>query len=60
MLQHCEEKHLHRYLAQFDFRYNARAALGINDDVRAERALTGVKGTRLTYRTARGSRTKSW
>ena len=53
MLQHCKEKHLHRYLAQFDFRYNARVALGINDDVRAERALT-VKGKRLTYRTARG------
>jgi hypothetical protein len=40
-------------LAQFDFRYNARVALGINDDVRAECALT-VKGKRLTYRTARG------
>ena len=51
--QHCKEKHLHRYLAQFDFRYNARVALGINDDVRAECALT-VKGKRLTYRTARG------
>jgi hypothetical protein len=29
--QHCSEKHLHRYLAEFDFRYNARAALGVND-----------------------------
>jgi hypothetical protein len=53
--QHCKEKHLHRYLAEFDFRYNARVALGVNDDVRAERALKGAKGKRLTYRTARGA-----
>jgi hypothetical protein len=49
--QHCSEKHLHRYLAEFDFRYNARAALGVNDAARAERALKGVVGKRLTYRT---------
>lgn len=48
--QHCSEKHLHRYLAEFDFRYNARVALGVNDDQRAEKALRGVKGKRLTYR----------
>ena len=29
--QHCAEKHLHRYLAEFDFRYNARMALGVDD-----------------------------
>jgi transposase-like protein len=50
--QHCQEKHLHRYLAEFDFRYNARSALGINDTARAERALQGIVGKRLTYRRA--------
>ena len=34
--QHCEEKHLHRYLAEFDFRYNNRVALGIGDAARAD------------------------
>ena len=48
--QHCGEKHLHRYLAEFDFRYNNRAALGINDGERAELALKGIAGKRLTYR----------
>ncbi len=42
--QHCAEKHLHRYLAEFDFRYNARMALGIDDQARADRALTGIVG----------------
>ena len=37
--QHCQEKHLHRYLAEFDFRYNSRSALGVNDEGRAVRAL---------------------
>lgn len=49
--QHCGEKHLHRYLAEFDFRYNNRIKLGINDTVRADRALKGISGKRLTYRT---------
>ena len=49
--QHCKEKHLHRYLAEFDFRYNARVALGVNYAARADRALRGVVGKRLTYRT---------
>jgi transposase-like protein len=48
--QHCKEKHLHRYLAEFDFRYSNRAALGINDLMRAEIAAAGIKGKRLTYR----------
>ncbi len=52
--QHCGEKHLHRYLAEFDFRFNNRVALGVNDADRAERALAGVVGKRLTYRTTRG------
>ncbi len=49
--QHCAEKHLHRYLAEFDFRYSNRVALGVNDEARADRALKGVIGKRLTYRT---------
>jgi transposase-like protein len=49
--QHCAEKHLHRYLAEFDFRYNNRVRLGVNDAMRAEAALLGVVGKRLTYRT---------
>ena len=49
--QHCSEKHLHRYLAEFDFRYSNRMALGIGDIVRADFALEGVKGKRLTYQT---------
>jgi transposase-like protein len=49
--QHCKEKHLHRYLAEFDFRYSNRIALGIDDVARADRALVGAKGKRLTYQT---------
>ncbi len=48
--QHCGEKHLHRYLAEFDFRYNNRSKLGCEDQERATRALVGIKGKRLTYR----------
>jgi transposase-like protein len=48
--QHCGEKHLHRYLAEFDFRYNNRAALGVDDATRAYKALEGISGKRLTYR----------
>lgn len=48
--QHCAEKHLHRYLAEFDFRYNLRARLGFDDSARTEGALKGIIGKRLTYR----------
>jgi transposase-like protein len=48
--QHCGEQHLHRYLAEFDFRYSNRVALGVDDQERALRALAGVVGKRLTYR----------
>ena len=48
--QHCGEKHLHRYLAEFDFRYSNRIALGTNDEMRAGKALLGIAGKRLTYR----------
>jgi transposase-like protein len=47
--QHCSEKHLHRYLAEFDFRYSHRKALGIEDEARAGKALKGITGKRLTY-----------
>ncbi len=47
--QHCAEKHLHRYLAEFDFRYNYRASLGFNDTDRTIAAIRGGEGKRLTY-----------
>jgi len=50
---HVSENHLHRYLAEFDFRYSDRAALGIDDEERTERAVQGIIGKRLTYRTTR-------
>ncbi len=52
--QHCAEKHLHRYLAEFDFRHNNRIALGVGDVPRAANILAGVAGKRLTYKTASG------
>lgn len=48
---HVSEAHLHRYVAEFDFRYSNRSKLGVEDAERADRALTGAKGKRLTYRT---------
>ena len=48
--QHCDEKHLHRYLAEYDFRYNNRSALGIEDGERAALAVKGAASKRLTYR----------
>jgi transposase-like protein len=53
--QHCAEKHLHRYLSEFDFRYSNRIALGVNDERRAEKALQGITGKRLTYRRPRNA-----
>jgi hypothetical protein len=50
---HVSETHLHRYAAEFDFRYNNRIALGVDDFKRADRTIVGAKGKRLTYRTAR-------
>ena len=47
--QHCGEQHLHRYLAEFDFRYSNRIATGCDDLERADRMLRGVVGKRLTY-----------
>jgi hypothetical protein len=48
--QHCSEKHLHRYLAEFDFRYSNRVRLGVDDVERTELAIKGIVGKRLTYR----------
>jgi transposase-like protein len=48
--QHCSEKHLHRYVAEFDFRYSNRSALGVEDAERAHKALKGIEGKRLTYK----------
>jgi transposase-like protein len=48
--QHCGEKHLHRYLAEYDFRYNHREAIGFNDGERAAHAIVNASGKRLTYR----------
>ena len=51
--QHCKKSHLHRYLAEFDFRYSKRIARGIDDTQRADKLLCGVVGKRLTYQTTR-------
>jgi hypothetical protein len=52
--QHCSEKHLHRYLAEFDFRFNNRIGRGIDDAERTAKAVEMVIGKRLTYRTTGG------
>jgi hypothetical protein len=49
--QHFSEKHLHRHFAEFDSRYSNRVKLGVDDDERTARALKGIVGKRLTYRT---------
>ena len=54
--QHCGEQHLHRYLAEFDFRYNNRVRFGINDADRAIRVLRGAEGKRLTYQQTNNKR----
>lgn len=54
VFHHVSEHHLHRYLAEFDFRYSNRVKLGIDDKMRADIALLNVKGKRLSYRSAHG------
>ena len=49
--QQCTERHLHRYLAEFDFRYSNREKRGVDDVQRAALAVKGAKGRRLTYET---------
>jgi transposase-like protein len=53
--QHIDAKHFNRYLAEFDFRQNTRAKLGIDDVQRAALAVKGAKGKRLTYETTHGA-----
>jgi transposase-like protein len=48
--QHCSEAHLKRYLAEFEFRYNRRSALGYTDGERVADMMAGIEGKRLTYR----------
>jgi transposase-like protein len=52
---HVSQQHLGRYLAEFDFRYNNRSALGVEDEARSEHAMRGIVGKRLTYRSADGA-----
>ncbi len=54
--QHVSEEHLKRYLAEFDFRYSNRIAVGVDDEDRTSRIVTGAKGKRLTYRTTHRER----
>ena len=49
--QHCAERHLHHYVAEFDFRYNNRVRLGVDDKARTDNAIRGAVGKRLTYET---------
>jgi len=53
--QHCSEKHLHRYVTEFDFRYNNRVRLGVDDGEHAARIVRGAFGKRLTYRAPKGT-----
>lgn len=55
MYHHVSQEHLKRYLAEFDFRYNERVAVGVNDNERMEKAAHGIVGKRLTYRRTRGA-----
>jgi len=54
--QHCSKKHLHRYMAEFDFRYSNRSAVFVEDAQRADNALKGFAGKRLTYETVSARR----
>lgn len=52
--QHCAKRHLHRYLAEFDFRYSNRSGRGVDDPARAAKVLSMIGGKRLTYRRTNG------
>jgi hypothetical protein len=56
---HVSEAHLKRYLREFDFRYNERSALGVEDKERATKAIKGVVGKRLTYKQPAGGQSGS-
>jgi hypothetical protein len=51
-LHHVSQQHLKRYLAEFDYRYNERMALGMSDAARMSKSIGGIVGKRLTYRRA--------
>jgi transposase-like protein len=51
---HVSQQHLKRYLAEFDFRYNERVGVGVNDSERTSKAMQGIEGKRLTYRPTNG------
>ena len=53
--QHCGKKHLHRYAAEFAFRYSNRIAKGADDKIRSDLALMGVVGKRVLYRDSLGA-----
>lgn len=57
---HVSPQHLKRYLAEFDFRYNARASLGVSDQARSDQAMRGIVGKRLTYRDSSAARVSSF
>lgn len=57
--QHCSKKHLHRYVAEFDFRYSNRSKLGIGDEERTLAAIAGITGKRLTYHQPNETNVKS-
>ena len=50
------QQHLKRYLAEFDYRYNEREALGVDDAARMAKSIPGIVGKRLTYRVTRGTK----
>jgi hypothetical protein len=52
-VHHVSQQHLKRYLAEFDFRYNERVSLGVNDSERMAKSIAGIVGKRLTYRRTR-------
>jgi hypothetical protein len=54
--QHWAEKHLHRYLAEYDFRYNHRVRLGFSDSDRTRAVVKSAEGKRLTYRQPNSAR----
>ena len=52
---HVSEAHLHRYLAEFDFRHNHRSGFGFDDTARTAAAVKGAEGKRLMYQGPRST-----
>jgi transposase-like protein len=53
---HVSQQHFKRYLAEFDFRYNERSALGVEDEARGDKLIRGITGKRLLYRDSSAAR----